>query len=455
MLNACRVVQEDSPFFIACETGDIDTIKVLLSNQQASIYDRTPGGVTAFHLAMGSSQLEVCKLLRHAGIFARFDYEDYHVSLLRLDLAMDDFTEHNRSLLHIAAPLHDPDRDWFKEYCRAATGGFRLDAELFSLLNSAQGDTAMLNLSHLRSYFESRIRSPWFSRLTTYMSYIATVLSSISNVREITAARDEYAWIVYALASEIAHEYLLARDSNTDLQSITIQWYNNVRQALCAVVRAGLNPHQTSGKLELPCVGQNRIYDQGATPLGLLCVEAMLLREASDQPRSKANATMRIKTLSWLSGLHSAGIDLLQYAESESACYGHDPDLLVIPYHPGASITVVIGPRPEDWHVSLWEPCEFYARQFWSLVEGTPVVPELAARIIEVFPLSASQDPTSPDLPGSWPSQEARIAEELESWLLGKLDVTLAQIEEDLPLLSEADFFEKWYPIDEILGLRQ
>ena len=80
---------------------------------------------------------------------------------------------------------------------------------------------------------------------------------------------------------------------------------------------------------------------------------------------------------------------------------------------------------------------------------------ELATRIIEVFPLSASQDLTSVNLPGSWPSGGARIAEALERCLLGETDDVLDELKEDMSLLSEADFFAKWRGIDDILGLRQ
>lgn len=97
----------------------------------------------------------------------------------------------------------------------------------------------MLDLSHLKEYFECRNSNARYG-YRSFMSYIARVLSNISTVHEITAARDNHAWIVYALASEIAHMFLEKH------------WQQSVRQALCAVIHTGLNPHQTSGKLESP-----------------------------------------------------------------------------------------------------------------------------------------------------------------------------------------------------------
>ena len=448
-LNACSIVQDDSPFFTACWTGDIETIKVLLSNKQASIYDRTPAGDTAFHCAILARQLEVCRLLRNAGIFAQFGHEDYYDCLHRLEYGLNDFTEHNLSLLRVAAPLDDSDPKWFTEYCQVAIGEPDINTELLTLLSRSQSDTTILSVSHLRSYFECQTRRP-FHR--SRMPYIARVLAGTSTVHEITAARDEYAWIVYGIASDLANEYL-----GRSLQSRTDQWLHGVQQALCAVVRAGINLDQTSIELKSPWSKDRRYPDTNMTPFGLLCVEALVSSNAW-RPRhwtqSRRNEDVNTKLQAWLSGLHSAGIDLSQYAKSESACYGYVPNLLVIPWESWRSIAVVTGPKPEDWRASLWEPCESYARLFWSLVEGKPVVPRLTASILEVCSVPACQDPTSRGLPGSWPSEEARIAEELEGCLLTGTDEQLAQIEEDLTLLNECDFFAKWRGICRVLRIK-
>lgn len=447
----CSVVRPDSPFFNACRTGDIGTIEILLSEQQASIYDRTPCGTTAFYFAISHRQLEVCRLLRHAGIFARFDDNDYRHALRGLERSLDDFTEHNLSLLLVAAPLNNNnDRDWFRDYCQTRIDDDRTivhaDIELFALLNSAQRDTAMLNVSHLKAYFECRNSHGRYG-YRPFMFYIVRVLSDISTVREITAARDKYAWIVYAIASEIAHAFL-GNHRRFDAD----QWPHIVRRALCAVVHAGLNPHQTSGKLESPWVSDDWYQNLSMTPLSLLCVEAMRIRvKFGYGTQSEWSKDLNTRLQTWLSGLHSAGTDLLQYAESESACFGCTSSSFAIPWKTDGSITVVTGSRPQDWHISLWEPCESNARLFWCLVERKPVVPRLARRIMEAYDRSANQDVITYDLPGSWPSEAACIAERLESWLLGRTDDFLAQIEEDLPLLCESAFFAKWDQIDEML----
>jgi hypothetical protein len=449
-LSTCRIARPDSPFFNACRTGDIETIKILLSKQQASIFDRSPCGTTAFRLAISHSQLEVCKLLRHAGIFARFDDSDYRDSLCGLEGSLDDFTEHNLALLRVAAPLNNSDPDWFKEYCQTriddVTISIHADIELLSLLNRAQRDTAMLDMAHLKAYFVCRSNSRRYG-YNSFMSYISRVLSDMSTVHEIAASRDEYAWTVYALASEIAHA-----DPGTRRQLYANQWSQSVRQALRAVVHAGLDPHQTSGKLESPWVSDEWYQDLNMTPLGLLCIEALRIRvKLGYGTQSEWNEDLNTRLQTWLSGLESAGIDLLQYAESEFSCFGSASNSLVIPWKTEDIITVATGPRPEDWHISLWIPCESHARLFWCLAEGKPVVPRLTTRIMEACLPLASQDLTLYDLPGSWPSDTACVAEELESWLLRRTDDVLAQIEEDLPLLSESVFLAKWDRIGDML----
>ena len=449
-LKTCRIVRPDSPFFDACRTGDIETIKVLLSKQQASIYDRTPCGTTAFRFAISHSQLEVCKLLRHAGIFARFDDNDYCSSLCGLEQSLDDFTEHNLSLLRVAAPLNNSDPDWFKEYCHTSTDDVPIlihaNIELFSLLKGAQSDTALLDVAHLKTYFVCQ-SNYGRSGYGAFMSYISRVLSDISTVHKITASPKEYAWIVYALAGEIALAHLRMRQ-----QPHGNQWPQSVRQAVRAAVHAGLDPHQTSGKLQSPWVSDDWYQDLDMTPLGLLCIEALrILVKFGYGTQSEWSEDLNTRLQTWLSGLESAGIDLLQYAESESSCFGSASSSLLIPWKTDGIITIATGPRPEDWHISLWISCESYARLFWCLAEGRPVVLGLTTRIMEACLPLANQDLTRHDLPGSWPSDTACVAQELESWLLREPDDVLAQIEEDLHLLSESDFLAKWDRISDML----
>ena len=65
-----RIVPYDCSLFEACRIGDIDSIRTLLSTREASPFDRTASNATALQFAMESGQLEVCRLLRQAGILS-------------------------------------------------------------------------------------------------------------------------------------------------------------------------------------------------------------------------------------------------------------------------------------------------------------------------------------------------------------------------------------------------
>jgi hypothetical protein len=191
----------------------------------------------------------------------------------------------------------------------------------------ASDPSGYYNVAHLKAYFVCRSNSQRYG-YGSFMSYISRVLSDISTVHEITASRDEYAWIVYALASEIAHAEI-----GTRWRLYANQWPQSVRQALRAVVHAGLDPHQTSGKLESPYVSDEWYQDLNMTPLGLLCIEALRIRVKSGYgTQSEWNGDLNTRLQTWLSGLESAGIDLLQYAESEFLCFGSASNSLIIPW---------------------------------------------------------------------------------------------------------------------------
>lgn len=64
--------------------------------------------------------------------------------------------------------------------------------------------------------------------------------------------------------------------------------------------------------------------------------------------QSEWNEDVNKRLQVWLSGLYSTAIDLLQYAESESACFGCALDSLTIPLNTDSTITVMTGSRPED-----------------------------------------------------------------------------------------------------------
>lgn len=112
-----RIVPYDCSLFEACRIGDIDSIKTLLSTREASPFDRTASGHTALQFAMEGGQLEVCRLLRQAGILSQFRILDYCRTFASLESSMLDLSDHSRSLLRTVVGHDDPDRHWFVERC--------------------------------------------------------------------------------------------------------------------------------------------------------------------------------------------------------------------------------------------------------------------------------------------------------------------------------------------------
>ena len=131
---------------------------------------------------------------------------------------------------------------------------------------------------------------------------------------------------------------------------------------------------------------------------------------------------------------------------------GCNPDLLTMPWNTDGQIMISTGCDPGDWSFSFWEPCESYARVFWYLVEGTPVVPDLVERILSLYSLTANKDQVWYTLPGSWPEERWRRARKLEEWLLWNSDDVLFSIAEDLELSGD-DFLSRWESIGTLLNV--
>lgn len=444
-----RIVPDDCSLFEACESGDIDSIKTLLSTREASISDRTTSGATAFEFAMQGGQLEVCRLLRQAGIFSQFQIADYFRTFASLQRSISDFSDHNRSLLRTVIGHDDPDEHWFAEHCsemREREGRwiqtYYASSNLFTLLLRADHTTALLQISDLKAYFEARTEFPFPGR--HFLPFPYRILSNTAVVHQLRLNSYEYKWLMYELAREIAQGWHNGEDAN--------QWSSDVQNVMATVADAGLVPHHTSGSLYDYHLSDDWLKLSTMTPLGLLCVEAVgtwptSMRQSTKRVRAHANATLK----AWVTGLSRGAVDLMQYATEESSVFGCSPDLLRIPWGTDGEILISTGRDPRDWSFSLWEPCESYARVFWHLVEGTPVVPDLVERILSLHSLTANKDHLWYDLPGSWPEERMRRVQRLEEWLLWEKDDVLSSICEDLTALSGNEFFSRWERIGAVL----
>lgn len=447
-----RIVPDDCSLFEACRIGDVESIKTLLSTREASPFDRTAFGATAFEVAMGGGQMEVCRLLRQAGIFSQFQTVDYCRTFASLERSMSDFSDHNRSLLLTVIGHDDPDRHWFVEHCAEMyeedgywIRSFYAEPEMFILLLRADHNTALLQLSDLKAYFEARTRNPFPYR--HFLPFIYRILSNRAVSHQIRLKSHKYKWLVYGLAHEIAQDRHIQEEEH--------QWSGDVHNIMITITDAGLLPHHTSGSLE-SCYVFDDWYDwywrSTMTPLGTLCVEALRCNWSTSATQSTKRIHAHARLKAWVAGLHLGAVNLLQYATQESLVLGCSPDLLTMPWNNDGEIMISTGCDPGDWSFSFWEPCESYARVFWYLVDGTPVVPDLVERILSLHSLTASKDQLWYDLPGSWPEERSRRVRKLEEWLLRRSDDVLSSIGEDLAL-SGNDFLSKWERIGEVFNV--
>lgn len=448
-----RVVPPDCLLFEACSNGDAAQVRMLISTGQASIYDRTPCGDTAFRFAIKNGHLEVCRLLQHAGIFSQFQARDYYAAMSALERSMIDFTDQNRALLRTIACCEVPDDDWIIEYSTEEispnTTHLHADPEVLTLLTRAHHETALLKLSDLRAYFDMQLGASHARH--TFILFIMRVVSDDAVIRHITNATQEYAWIVYGLAQEVARSFCYPNFGH-DI------WCQSVRNALHTILHAGLKPHQVSGALESPWIQADWHAKSTLTPLGTLCVEAWRA-EIFAATRSARRARVRKRLRLWITGLHLTGEDLVKYAEQESSVYECGPDLLRIPWSSSASISradgeisLSTGNKPEDWNIMFWEPCESFVRLFWLMVEGRPVMPGLMEGILRAHHFATKPDLSHGYIPGAWLSEPASYVESLDEWLLRRHEEVLAMIEEDLAMLDSAAFFAKWGRLTDILG---
>ena len=443
-----RIVPYDCSLFEACRIGDIDSIKTMLSTREASPFDRTAYGATALEFAMECGQLEVCRLLRHAGILSQFRIVDYRRTFASLERSMSDFSDHDRSLLRTVVGHDDPDRHWFIEHCEEwyeVDGewirGFYAEADLFPLLLHADHKTALLQISDLKAYFETRSRRPFPYR--HFLPFIYRILSNTAVIQQIRLSPHKYTWLVYAVANEIAQQRLIQEEEH--------QWSRDVRNILVAIVDAGLVPHHTTESLESLHISETLYKGSTMTPLATLCVEGLRWRRAQLETQSKKRIYADARLKAWVTGLSLGGVDLLQYAKDESSVLGCSSNMLMIPWRTDGEILISTGRDPRDWSFSFWEPCESYARLFWHLVEGTPVVPDLVEGILHI--LTANRDLLCFDMPGSWPEVRSRRIWKLEEWLLRRSDDVLLSIGDDLAALSSEDFLIRWERIAQVLNV--
>ena len=304
-----RTVPYDCSLFEACRIGDIESIRTLLSTREASPFDRTASGATALEFAMQAGQLEVCRLLRQAGIFSQFQTVDYCRTYASLERSMSDFSDHSRSLLRTVVGNDDPDRHWFVEHCEEMYEDegewirhFYAEAALFPLLLRADHKTALLQISDLKAYAEARNYSFYYRH---FLPFIDRILSNTAVIQQIRLSPYKYTWLVYAIAHEIAQKWRAQEEEH--------QWSRVVHNILIAIVDAGLTLHHTTtGALERYYASEDWSKRSTMTPLATLCVESWRCSRTQVKTQSTRRRYAHARLKAWVKGLHLGAVDLLQ-----------------------------------------------------------------------------------------------------------------------------------------------
>lgn len=449
-LGFCRIVPTGSPFFIACREGRIDEVKKLLSSGQASIYDRDEDDGTALYGAILDRRLDVCTLLRREGIFTRLQHEDLRGLLEGFAMTSIGPMESENSFYALITPPGNEDEHWFSEML--GKGNFVND--YFVALRDICTRSATEKLGDLDRFL--RLRMDWILFLAqgtgppfirNLCPFLTNVLCDKAVLREIEARPNEYTWVVHAIS--------WAYTIQTPMDCETKQLMTSI---LASAVRAGLDLHQTSCELPSPwllrMIFESSFHGDAAgeamniTPLGAMCLSwlSFCASESTYFTFPKDCVRLMNKRLQiWISSVQSLGTDLVKYGEREAPklrgylrLYGSTW------WNGGQTFTLYVGPNPADWNLSLWNPCETYARHFWQLMTGEPVLDHMARSIL-VRKGAMSQFPfDDAEMPGAWRDGCNSAIERVKDSLMISANFVIDSMESDLLNFSNEAFFRKY-----------
>lgn len=449
-LDFCRIVSWESPFFRACEKGNIKDVKILLSTKQASIYDRTARGWTAFHAAMMGGQLEICQILRQLGIFTRFRARDYGEALNFHSSARIEFTERERCLLRIIQPDNDTDPEWYQDFCEIPIGDrssyWFAESRILGLISRAiEVDAPEVKLARMKACIDIACSVPSFLVLSLVPNLIPYMTSTLLDDAVVCAIREaplKHTWIMYGCASEIRRRHVWDR----------LESRNMIQRLLSAMIGTGLDlcnlsyPSFEGRGCFRTLAGNQR------TPLMALCYDPY--EYELELPIEQIDWEVR----QWVSALSSASINLSEYAQRVmptliSFLNYQDRSRPVNSGRQKIQTLVSYGPNPEDWHVFFWEHTETFAELFWRSIEDKPIYSILAGKLIARMISLRHQEPWRCNIPCSWPSisLQDRLEEEIKTHLKLTSDEELVNIiQSATPDLGHDQFFGKWWELYQI-----
>lgn len=426
-------------------------MKKLISSGQASIYDRDEYDSTSLYFAVMGRSSEICSLLRREGIFTRLQHEDLWLPLMRLTTFSDGPIESEKLLFRSITPPENDDEDWFSE--RWGKGSMTY-AHLIALRHTGL-QSATEKLDQLDGFLRSRLELKFilddsrasFTSSCNFCPYFTQVLCDNAVLREIESRPSEYKWVLHAISWIHAHQ-------------IAPETEQLIASAFALAVRAGLNLHQTAN--ELPSFWREIVIFENSfhgdmlsrstksTPLGALCLYWLTLYATKYQfwaPPKNCARFFNERLQCWVSAVQSLGTDLVKYAEREvqNICE-YLRSYANVWWNGGPTFTLSVGPHPEDWHVSPWNPCETYARHFWQWVAGEPVLDHMAESILTRKRAMNNASFDDAKMPGRW-REDGEDFEQLKDSLMDSGDHVLDSLENDLLNFSDEAFFGK-YEVD-------
>lgn len=140
--------------------------------------------------------------------------------------------------------------------------------------------------------------------------------------------------------------------------------------------------------------------------------------------------------------LHDAGVDLAAYAENEIRLIKRILMRVFLKFN--ITCRLLYGPEPDDWGIEIGAPGEAYAEYFWRGIEAAPIGEELAVKVLDLVHRVKHPGVEQCDIPGSWQCERDEPIWNVKGWLAYMMDRDMAQMEMDLEVLDDEEFYEEW-----------
>jgi hypothetical protein len=434
-----RAVDRDSSFFEACQEGDLEKMKVLLSSKQAYLGDRVsnyPG--SALSVAISHGQLGACKLLVDAGILSLFQSSDYMAALRSFAFSLKSHRTQGRRILRLIEKDQNLDPEWIDDiglisaYYKAIQG-LRLYAEAASGSGLDRFEALIFPTMLGFDFYLSDLEADAYS--------LSEFLGDADHLREIRNTASYSTWILFVIARKISD--LFARGDKRQREHAVRAFCF----ALTVLCDTELDLHARMEELpeEWYSVLDSVLNSCFAhtTPFAFIFAYHIDCWPGTEE-KIRFECLDEVIRL-WVNTIYGAGVDLIAYAEQE--VWGINVVMMrVLPEH-DLVCRLLHGPEPDDWRLETGPPGEVQPAYFWRSVEAAPIVEDLTTKVLKLMHRVEHPEAVHCEVPGSWeadwedPGQSLWI---IKGWLTFLEDEDLARMEEDLAGLDAEKFYEVW-----------